>query len=289
MDWNKISKEISRHSVVCVGESTHGSHEFFASKVALFKNLVTNHGFNTFMIEDESKRCEEINEYIDTGEGNALELIGSLYKVWVRQELLNLIKWLREIHTDFNVKFVGFDIVQNKQNIHKREVFMANNILTYKQVNPKSKIFIWTHNYHAKKWSSNKNVTPMGKILSKALGGEYFSVAQYFGLGEISVTLINKSNPSSKDRTLHTLSVEGVIPHSLESSLNSISDRAYFLNQKSFSEYDLCKNYVSRSIGWGVYADELGEYTDITNVFREFDGIFFFPVTSPSREVIPIR
>ena len=57
MEIAQAAEMLSKAKLVGLGESTHGTHEFFNFKSELFRQLVTDHGFNTLLFEDSQKAC----------------------------------------------------------------------------------------------------------------------------------------------------------------------------------------------------------------------------------------
>lgn len=285
MQLKNIAKEISTSSIVGVGESTHGTHEFFITKSELFIELVKNHGFNTLLFEDRPKECSDISSYIKTGEGDLKNLMRKLYPVWNVKELSELIEWLRDNYTDYPVEFIGFDIDQSKDNINKRDELMAKNITKFKSKNPKMKAMVWAHNTHIKVSSEVKEFQPMGMFLRKELGKDYLAIAQFFGIGEFSATNIDKSQPDSKDRRLKKVSIKNIPVNLLEAELNRFGSKFYYLSKEKFDE-KFQKVYPVRSIGWGLVVSQIDEYVENCNPIREFDGLIYHPISHTSTSLL---
>lgn len=285
MRLENVIRKVSSASVVGIGESTHGTHEFFNTKTSIFTELVTNHGFNTFMLEDRHEQCQDINEYIKTGNGNLKELMRNLYSVWRVEELAELIGWMRDNYSIYQVDFVGFDIDQDKENTEIRDELMAKKIIGYIEQSPDAKIMIWGHNTHIKTSSEINRFRPMGMFLRKMLSKDYCAIAQFFGTGIFSAAIINKSDPNSRDRTLKQVRVTGIPSRLLEKKLNNLENEPYFLEKEKFKPGGLSGQNFIRSIGWGLIPDRLDEYIEKCNIEKEFDGLIYFPVTTRSKPI----
>ncbi|CAN5570650.1 hypothetical protein BH10BAC5_BH10BAC5_13380 [soil metagenome] len=99
--------------IIGLGESTHGTSEFFRMKNRLLEYSVKNLGVRVFAIEANQMACERINKYVCEGIGTPEKLIKSLFAVWNTEEMLTLIKWLRDYNIqnpDYQVEFVGIDM-----------------------------------------------------------------------------------------------------------------------------------------------------------------------------------
>lgn len=99
--------------VIALGESTHGTSEFFQLKHRLLQYAVQELNVRVFAIEANQLEVEKVNRYVCNGEGQAAEVIKSMFKVWNTEEMLELIEWLRDYnlqHPAQKVEFVGFDL-----------------------------------------------------------------------------------------------------------------------------------------------------------------------------------
>ncbi len=105
--------------VVGLGESTHGTREFFQVKHRMLEFLVTEMAFNTFVLEASYAACQPINDYILNGKGNPETVLTGLgYVVWDTEEVKEMIKWMREynkkVPDEKKVKFYGVDLSNNE-------------------------------------------------------------------------------------------------------------------------------------------------------------------------------
>ena len=113
--FKQILKDVG---VVGLGESSHGTSEFFRMKHRMLEFLVNEMGYNSFYIEASMARCRYINDYVLYGKGNldtATVIQG--FTTWRVEEVRNMIEWIR-IHNktlaaDKKVKFMGYDLQGN--------------------------------------------------------------------------------------------------------------------------------------------------------------------------------
>lgn len=99
--------------VVSLGESTHGTHEFFVAKHHLFRYLAEELGFTVFAIEANQLTTERINAHVHGAPDSVKQVMGGLFGVWYKQEVKELIEWMRGYnagHPDHALSFVGFDM-----------------------------------------------------------------------------------------------------------------------------------------------------------------------------------
>lgn len=115
---------------VGLGEATHGTREFFQMKHRMLEFLVREMGFSVFAIEASYSACQEINDYIINGEGEAKSCLKGLnYWIWNTEEVLEMIEWMKtynqSVSNDYKIKFTGFDIVYDYNGIDKVKSYLA--------------------------------------------------------------------------------------------------------------------------------------------------------------------
>ena len=96
-------------------EATHGTREFFQLKHRMLEFLVAEMGFTVFGIEAMMPEAFAINDYVLTGKGDPERALAGLYFwMWNTEEVLDMIKWMRQYNADprhvKKVKFYGIDM-----------------------------------------------------------------------------------------------------------------------------------------------------------------------------------
>ncbi|WP_405408010.1 erythromycin esterase family protein [Streptomyces decoyicus] len=114
-DLRALGSMIGDAKVVGLGEATHGSHEFFAMKERVFRYLVEEKGFTTFALELSWSAGLQIDDYLQTGKGDARKIAKETLtnSPWDREEFVSLIEWMRDYnsrHPGRTVHFMGDDI-----------------------------------------------------------------------------------------------------------------------------------------------------------------------------------
>ncbi|GAA3474245.1 erythromycin esterase family protein [Nonomuraea roseola] len=114
-DLRVLGAMIGDAKVVGLGEATHGSHEFFTMKERVFRYLVEEKGFTTFALELSWSAGLEIDDYLQTGKGDARKIAKAALagSPWDREEFVSLIEWMRDHnrrHPGRTVHFMGDDI-----------------------------------------------------------------------------------------------------------------------------------------------------------------------------------
>ena len=113
-DMQPLKKVIGEARLVALGEATHGTREFFQLKHRMLEFLVTEMGFTVFGIEATMPEAFDVNEFVLNGKGDPAGALAGLYFwTWDTEEVLDMIRWMRNYnadpHHEKKVKFYGFD------------------------------------------------------------------------------------------------------------------------------------------------------------------------------------
>jgi len=117
-DLDLFTRIVGDARVVALGESTHGTHEFFLAKHRLLEYLVRRLGFSVFAIEANQIAVQTTNRYVLGGPGTAREAIRVMFAVWNTEEMEALVEWMRGYntsHPDRPIRFVGYDMQDHRR------------------------------------------------------------------------------------------------------------------------------------------------------------------------------
>ncbi len=100
--------------VLGLGESTHGTREFFTLKHRLLEFLVLELGLQVVAMETSESAATVIDDYVAIGAGDASAALDGLqFWTWNTREVLAMIEWLRrhnqQVPAERRVRFVGID------------------------------------------------------------------------------------------------------------------------------------------------------------------------------------
>jgi erythromycin esterase len=112
-DLLAIGRIVGSARLVGLGESTHGTSEFFQEKHRILEYLVRRHGFRVFAIEANQVAVEKINRYVQGGDGTAADVMRAMFAVWNTEEMRDLVEWMRAhnaSHAGQMVRFAGYDM-----------------------------------------------------------------------------------------------------------------------------------------------------------------------------------
>lgn len=121
-DLSGLDSLFSNRKIIGVGESTHGTSEFTIMRHRLFKNLVKNHGYNTFFLEADVGACQRINRYIHGEPDSILPAITEIKLwPWLTNEMADFVEWMREYNSTeqnkIKIDFIGCDMQLIKDDI----------------------------------------------------------------------------------------------------------------------------------------------------------------------------
>lgn len=116
-DFSELIDKIKDKRVVMLGESSHGTQEFYEWRRLLSKELLKEHGFNFIAVEGDWPACERLNQYIHRDSSQSVAQVVEGFSrwptwMWGNTEVVNLMNDLREINqsADKKVSFYGLDV-----------------------------------------------------------------------------------------------------------------------------------------------------------------------------------
>lgn len=111
-DMSPLIDSIKDKRIVMLGESSHGTKEYYQWRSAISKELILNHGFNFISVEGDWPPCQNVNRYITHDEGlNSYQVLLDFSRwptwMWANHEMVELIDWLKS-HNRPKLDPVGF-------------------------------------------------------------------------------------------------------------------------------------------------------------------------------------
>jgi erythromycin esterase len=120
-DLDPLLDRVGDARVVCIGEASHGTHEFYAWRAALTRRLVEEKGFDLVAVEGDWPDCLRVHHCV-TGWDPALddprEALARFDRwptwMWANEEVLEFVRWLRDHNlgrpANERVGFYGLDV-----------------------------------------------------------------------------------------------------------------------------------------------------------------------------------
>lgn len=103
--------------VVCLGEASHGTSEFYRARAAISRRLIERHGFNIVAVEGDWPDCATVDRYVRHRPARELEFTAfERFPLWMwrNREVDAFVRWMRrhnENHAyDRMCGFYGLDL-----------------------------------------------------------------------------------------------------------------------------------------------------------------------------------
>lgn len=116
-DLAPLIDSIKDKKIVMLGESSHGTKEYYQWRSSITKELIMNHGFNFISVEGDWPPCQIVNRYIAHDEGvSAYQALLNFSRwptwMWANHEMVDLVDWLKSYNRSKldPVGFHGLDV-----------------------------------------------------------------------------------------------------------------------------------------------------------------------------------
>jgi erythromycin esterase-like protein len=137
-DFDALTKDIDHVKYVLLGESSHGTSEFYKIRAEITKKLIADKGFTFLAVEGEWPASFTVNRYIkgmDQEHSSAREVLRSFNRgptwMWCNEEMIDLIEWFKEYNQDRpddqKVGFYGIDVYSLWESMDEIIHFLVNN------------------------------------------------------------------------------------------------------------------------------------------------------------------
>jgi erythromycin esterase-like protein len=115
-----LTRLIGDARIVMLGESTHGTHEFYRLRAQITRRLVEERGFTTVAIEGDWPDAYRVNRYVRGvgDDGSADEALSGFRRfptwMWRNTEMIELVDWLHTCNSGHEARdqagFYGLDL-----------------------------------------------------------------------------------------------------------------------------------------------------------------------------------
>ncbi len=119
-DYGPLIEKSGKAHFVLIGDSTHGTHEFYLERMNISKRLIEEKKFRLISIEGSWPSVYLLNQYIHSRiPQNAIQVLEVFNEypewVWNNKEMRDFIRWLKEYnsraeHSNQRVSLYGMDI-----------------------------------------------------------------------------------------------------------------------------------------------------------------------------------
>lgn len=120
-DLDPLVSRLGRNRYVCLGEASHGTHEFYRWRAEVSRRLVLDHGFTWIGVEGDWPDCWRINRWVRGLDDQHLDvehLLAGFERwptwMWANREVAEFLDWLRRENLtrprERRVGFYGLDV-----------------------------------------------------------------------------------------------------------------------------------------------------------------------------------
>lgn len=108
-DYSQLLKAIGDAEIVMIGEASHGTHDFYAHRAEISKQLIEQKGFNFIVTEADWPDAYRVNRFVRSGRRNndqtAEESLSDFKRfplwMWRNTVVRDFIEWLRNYNDQF--------------------------------------------------------------------------------------------------------------------------------------------------------------------------------------------
>ena len=102
-DLSRVVDAVGASRFVCLGEASHGTHEFYRWRADLSRQLIEGHGFTWIGVEGDWPDCWRINRWVRGLDEQELDASGVLSEferwptwMWANSEVATFLDWLHD-------------------------------------------------------------------------------------------------------------------------------------------------------------------------------------------------
>jgi erythromycin esterase len=120
-DLGPLINRVGQSRFVCIGEASHGTHEFYEWRAILSRRLIEEYGFTWIGVEGDWPDCWRINQWLRGRGDQNLDSRGLLAHferwptwLWANEDIADFLTWLRDLNASRpeskRVGFYGLDV-----------------------------------------------------------------------------------------------------------------------------------------------------------------------------------
>lgn len=266
-DLDELMSVIKDKRIVMLGESSHGTSEFYQWRKVISLELIKNHKFDFIAIEGDWPACQKLNHVIQSqDEASIVELLKAFDRwptwMWANMEMEDLLFELKLLKTELKRKigFHGLDVYSLMESVQElKKILPTFDHSIFKRY---FDIFSWFENFHF----NEKEYT---RSLFKDPEGCQKEVENF--CQEILLYKIN--DPLKKDDLFQVIQNAHVIKNAQHyyRSMISIDDQSWNIRDQHMMEtlMRLTNHYgpSSKGIVW-AHNTHIGDYKGTDMVLR---------------------
>lgn len=103
-----LIEKIGNKKIVAIGESTHGTSEFYQLREIITKRLIKEKGYSLVVLENPYDDIEILNRDLHKTPLDSL-MRKHLFSIYQTQEMKSFLQWYKDNKSEYNIKFKGCD------------------------------------------------------------------------------------------------------------------------------------------------------------------------------------
>lgn len=134
---SSILESIGDANIVLLGESSHGTSEFYSIRAEISKRLIEEKGFSLIAVEGDWPPSRKVNKYIKGYEDTKMTTNEALKAfnrwptwMWANEEVVDLVDWLKkhneQLDTSQKVGFYGIDLYSLFESIEEVVTYLKH-------------------------------------------------------------------------------------------------------------------------------------------------------------------
>lgn len=144
-DITALAEKIGQSKYVFLGESSHGTSEFYTWRAHISKKLITDYGFDYIAVEGDWPDCYQICKYIQNTHDTKTEAFSVLHDfsrwptwMWANWEIVHFVEWMKNHNTSEKKKkeigFYGLDVYSLWESIEAIKLYLQKNYPEHTQL-----------------------------------------------------------------------------------------------------------------------------------------------------------
>lgn len=135
-DFDSLINNLKDKKVVMLGESSHGTSEYYEWRSRISQVLIEKHDFNYIAVEGDWPSCEQVNAAIQNKVNNdPIETLAHFSRwptwMWANVEVINLMTWMSEwnqnLKSQNKIGFHGLDVYSLYESIGEVKKILEKN------------------------------------------------------------------------------------------------------------------------------------------------------------------
>ncbi|WP_339699247.1 erythromycin esterase family protein [uncultured Roseivirga sp.] len=108
LSLNGLIESLADKRIVAIGESTHGTSEFYRLREIITKRLIEEKGFNLVVLESPYDDIEILNKGLSKSPLDSL-MKEHLFSIYQTQEMKSFLEWYKDNRFNYDIEFKGSD------------------------------------------------------------------------------------------------------------------------------------------------------------------------------------